>query len=72
MIKMTLLERVFEYNDRDTVLELADPNPDWNPETVMNFYANTYPMLTTAKIGASHVKDDKLCYKMESVMGTKG
>jgi len=72
MIKMTLIERVFEYKDRDTVLELTDPNPDWDPQTVMNFYANTYPMLTTAKIGPSQLKDDKLYFKMESVMGTKG
>ncbi|WP_333624286.1 PRTRC system protein C [Sphingobacterium siyangense] len=72
MIKTTILERIFEYKEKDNNLRLTDPNPDWTPETVMNFYANTYPMLTTAKIGAPQIKDDQLIYKMESVLGTKG
>lgn len=72
MIKATLLERVFEYKEKDIQLLLTDPNPDWNPETVMNFYANTYPMLTTAKIGAPEIREDKIFFKMESVLGTKG
>jgi PRTRC genetic system protein C len=38
----------------------------------MNFYANTYPILTTAKVSAPQIKDDAVEYKFESVMGTKG
>ena len=72
MIKTTLLERVFVYKEKETILNLEDPHPDWSPEMVMNFYANMYPMLTTAKIGAPDIKEDQLVYKMESVMGTKG
>ena len=72
MIKTTLLERIFIYKEKDINLNLTDPNPDWNPEEVMNFYAHTYPMLTTAKISGPQIKDDQLVYKMESVLGTKG
>ncbi|WP_343559578.1 PRTRC system protein C [Sphingobacterium sp.] len=72
MIKATLLERIFEYKEKDINLHLTDPNPDWNPEEVMNFYAHNYPMLTTAKICGPQIKDDQLVYKMESVLGTKG
>jgi PRTRC genetic system protein C len=38
----------------------------------MNFYANTYPILTTAKVSAPQIKDDTVQYKFESIMGTKG
>jgi PRTRC genetic system protein C len=41
-------------------------------EAVMNFYANMYPILTTAKASAPQIKDDAVEYKFESVMGTKG
>jgi len=51
---------------------LPDPEPKWSVEAVMNFYANTYPILTTAKVSAPQIKDDTVQYKFESVMGTKG
>jgi PRTRC genetic system protein C len=38
----------------------------------MNFYANNYPILTTAKVSAPLIKDDTIQYQFESVMGTKG
>ena len=36
------------------------------------FLHNTYPILTTAKVSAPQIKDDKVQYVFESVMGTKG
>jgi len=38
----------------------------------LNFYANTYPILTTAKISAPRIEEDTVQYQFESVMGTKG
>ena len=51
---------------------MSDPETHWRVEAVMNFYANMYPILTTAKVSAPQIKDDAVEYKFESVMGTKG
>lgn len=72
MLLATLLERVFVLKDNGQEIKLTDPEPKWGVEAVMNFYANTYPILTTAKVSAPQIKDDTIQYKFESVMGTKG
>lgn len=72
MLVATLLERVFILNEKGTEIRLADPEPKWSAEAVLNFYANTYPILTTAKISGPAIKDDTVQYRFDSVMGTKG
>ena len=72
MLLATQLQRVFILKDNGQEIRLADPEPKWSDESVMNFYANTYPILTTAKVSAPQIKDDTIQYKFESVMGTKG
>jgi len=72
MLLANQLERVFILKDNGHEINLPDPEPKWSVEAVMNFYANTYPILTTAKVSAPQIKDDKVQYKFESVMGTKG
>lgn len=72
MLIATQLERVFILTDKGQEIKLSDPNPKWSAEAVMNFYANTYPILTTAKISAPKILDDTIQYRFESVMGTKG
>jgi PRTRC genetic system protein C len=72
MLLATQLERVFILNDKGQDIKLTDPEPRWSVEAVMNYYANTYPILTTAKVSAPQIKDDTVEYKFESVMGTKG
>lgn len=72
MLLATQLERVFILKDKGQEIRLTDPEPRWSVESVLNFYANTYPILTTAKISAPQIKDDAVEYKIESVMGTKG
>ncbi|MXN91676.1 PRTRC system protein C [Flavobacterium sp. Sd200] len=72
MLTATKLERVFLLTDKGQEVTLTDPDPNWSTETVLNFYANTYPILTTATIGAPKIGDDALLYRFESVMGTKG
>lgn len=72
MLLATQLERVFIINENGQEIRLSDPAPKWSVEAVMNFYANTYPILTTAKISAPQIKNDSVQYRFESVMGTKG
>ncbi|MCY1662570.1 PRTRC system protein C [Chryseobacterium sp. SL1] len=72
MLLATQLERVFILKDKEQEIRLSDPEPKWSAEAVLNFYANTYPILTTAKISAPKIKDDTVQYHFESVMGTKG
>ncbi|MCD9855612.1 PRTRC system protein C [Epilithonimonas sp. JDS] len=72
MLLATELERVFVIIDKGQEIKLSDPEPKWSVETVMNFYANTYPILTTAKVSVPVIRDDTLQYTFESVMGTKG
>jgi PRTRC genetic system protein C len=62
--------RKFYTQRQRTGNKIPDPEPKWSVEAVMNFYANTYPILTTAKVSA--IKNDTVQYKFESVMGTKG
>ena len=72
MLVATQLERVFLFEDKGQQVRLADPEPTFSPQSVLNFYANTYPILTTAKISAPKIENDKVQYYFESVMGTKG
>lgn len=72
MLVATHLERVFIFKDKGQEIRLSDPEPRWSVEAVLNFYAGTYPILTTAKISAPAIKDDAVEYRFESVMGTKG
>ncbi len=73
MLLATSLERVFVFKDnKNGEIRLADPEPNWSVQAVLNFFSNTYPILTTAKISAPEIRDDTLQYRFESVMGTKG
>lgn len=72
MLLATQLERVFVLKDKGQEIRLTDPEPGWSVEAVLNFYSNTYPILTSAKISAPVIKDDAVEYRFESVMGTKG
>lgn len=72
MLLAKQLDRVFILKDNGQEIRLTDPEPKWSVEAVMNFYANAYPILTTAKVSAPQIKDDAVQYQFESVMGTKG
>ncbi|MDV3776694.1 PRTRC system protein C [Elizabethkingia anophelis] len=72
MLLATQLERIFILIDNGQEIRLTDPEPKWSVEVVMNFYANTYPILTTSKVSAPKIKDDAVEYRFESVIGTKG
>ena len=58
MLTATTLERIFIFTDKDQDIKLADPSPSFSPEAVLNFYTQTYPILTTATIEGPSINDD--------------
>jgi PRTRC genetic system protein C len=72
MLVATTLERVFSFRDKQQDIQLADPSPSFSPEAVLNFYAQTYPILTTATIEGPVINNDAVQYKFISQIGTKG
>ncbi|NHA02663.1 PRTRC system protein C [Mucilaginibacter rubeus] len=72
MLQTTQLERIFIHKENGQEVRLTDPNEAMNPDTVLNFYTATYPILTNARIVGPEIKDDMIQYRFESTMGTKG
>ena len=66
------LPRVFKFDNSGTEVELSDPNEIFSPESVLNFYSATYPILSTAKIEGPEIVDDKVSFKFVTTLGTKG
>ena len=72
MLLATQLERVFILKDNGQEIKLPDPEPKWSVEAVMNFYANTFLILSCVLVCAQQIGEDTVQFKFESVMGTKG
>lgn len=72
MLVATTLERIFIFKDKEQDIKLADPSSSFSPEAVLNFYAQTYPILTTATIEGPIINEDAVQYKFVSQIGTKG
>lgn len=66
------LKRRFSFRKGNAVFELADPDPSWAADDVMNYYANIYPELTTATVQGPEIKDDTAEYEFKTTIGTKG
>ncbi|WPU91709.1 PRTRC system protein C [Mucilaginibacter sabulilitoris] len=74
-MEVTTISRVFLHKNNGQEVRLADParpNEIMTTEDVRNYYANIYPILTTAKIRGPEFKDDEMQYHFETTMGTKG
>jgi len=72
MLATTQLKRVFLHTENGQEIRLADPAIKLNPEAVLNFYTNTYPVLTNATIQGPEIQDDEMQYRFVSSLGTKG
>ncbi|MFV8347361.1 PRTRC system protein C [Flavobacterium sp. ZB4P13] len=72
MLTATHLQRFFSFKDKEQEIKLADPSPTFSPEAVLNFYAQTYPILTTTTIEGPVINDDAIQYKFVAQIGTKG
>lgn len=67
-LNLTGLKRVFKFGGRT----LSDPDKSMTPDEVMNFYAGTYPELTTSNVHGPKVENDKAVYEFKTTVGTKG
>ncbi|WP_316835049.1 PRTRC system protein C [Pedobacter nutrimenti] len=72
MLLATTLPRVFLFEHKGEQLNLSDPSPDFDKDSVRDFYAMTYPILTTAFVEGPEIMDDSIQYKFVSTIGTKG
>ncbi|MBN8856184.1 MAG: PRTRC system protein C [Sphingobacteriales bacterium 50-39] len=72
MLRVNTLNRVFLFTEKGQDLKLTDPSGSFSPEAVLNFYAQTYPILTTARIDGPEIINDELQFKFVSTIGTKG
>lgn len=72
MLITSALPRTFQMKQSGKALSLPDPNPTFRPESVLNFYSNTYPELTTAKISGPRLTDTAVEYQFDTIIGTKG
>ena len=72
MLVATALQRVFVLKEKEQEIRLDDPQPKWSIQAVLNFYANIYPILVTAKISKPQIINDQIEYRFESVIGVKG
>ena len=66
------MQRSFTFKKGTVMITLPDPNPNDSPESVMSFYSNIYPELTTATVHGPTIKDDKAVYEFKTTIGTKG
>lgn len=67
-LNLTGLKRVFKFGERT----LSDPDKSMTLDEVMNFYAGTYPELTTSNVHGPKVEGDKAVYEFKTTVGTKG
>lgn len=72
MLITNTLPRIFLFDNDGQKVPLADPDILMPPQSVLNYYSNLYPILTTARIEGPEVADDKLQYSFVSTLGTKG
>lgn len=62
------VKRQFKFGNR----QLDDPDPDMTPEEVMQFYAGTYPELTTSNVHGPKMEGEVAVYEFKTTVGTKG
>ncbi len=68
MLQASPLRRSFSFQS----LKLPDPNPKLTAEEVRSFYSALYPDLATAAISGPEAVGDKLVFRFERAIGTKG
>ncbi|WP_346319428.1 PRTRC system protein C [Chitinophaga sp. YIM B06452] len=66
------MPRIFKMELKGKAIELPEIGGDLSPEDVLNFYANNYPELTTAKIVGPKIDNDQVIYQFVPTLGTKG
>jgi len=65
--------RQFNLKKGSSTITIADPNPEFTPEEVMNFMSNQHPELTTSTISGPVINDEGVAvYEFKTTVGTKG
>ncbi len=67
-MNVKVIDREFVYSGSC----LPDPNPKLSIEEVRSFYANQFPELTTEAISGPETVGDRLRYRFERAIGSKG
>jgi len=67
-MKIQQLTRIFRYNG----LDLPDPNPNFSPEEVVDFYADAYPELRNGFAEEPTFEDEKAVYNITAQVRRKG
>jgi len=68
MLQASPLKRSFSFQG----LKLPDPDPKLTAEEVRSFYSAQYPDLATAAISGPEAVGDRLVFRFERAIGTKG
>jgi PRTRC genetic system protein C len=72
MLTVTALRRVFIFKNGTQEIRLEDPEPSMTAESVRDFYALTYPLLTTATVELPVIENDEEVYYLNGKLGVKG
>lgn len=67
-----ILKRVFRFDKDGKTINLPDPNPQFTPQEVMQFFSGQHPELTTSTMDGPKVEKDAHVYEFKTTMGTKG
>lgn len=72
MLLANSMDRIFLFKYKQKEITLADPDISMTADSVLNFYSQTYPVLTTAKVKGPEIINDQVVYKFVPTIGTKG
>ena len=68
----THLTRVFKLKKGTETITLPDPNPEFTPADVIQFYSGQHSELTTCTIDGPKIESDSQVYEFKTTVGTKG
>jgi PRTRC genetic system protein C len=71
MLEVIEVQRIFKFDDNGKEMKLADPDPAWLPQKVLNHYTPMYPILGTATIVLKGIENDQEVVEFVSTIGTK-
>ena len=71
-LAVTGIERSFQFKQNGQALSLIDPDIQYTPDEVLEYYTSLYPELQTATVKMSGREEGKLLYEFVTTVGTKG
>lgn len=72
VLETTKLKRVFKLKKGNETVTLVDPNPEFTPADVIQFFSGQHPELTTCTIDGPKIENDAQVYEFKTTVGTKG